>query len=165
MHVLSGVVDGDPAGSGPPDGEGRVERAAHGMLRDLGRLNRALFRAGEYGLTRSEVSLLDALEAAPLRVTELAARTGMVQPRVTVLLQKLADRELVARRRCTTDRRAVETALTPAGRLLLERGRRRMAAALLNALHTTTVDDCERAVRDARRAVATLVDAMEPEAT
>ncbi|WP_086725388.1 MarR family winged helix-turn-helix transcriptional regulator [Streptomyces carpinensis] len=158
MHVTTGV------GGGLSD-EQRIESAAHGLLRDLGRLTRALFRAGEFGLTRSEVSVLDALADAPLRVTELAARTGMVQPRVTVLLQKLEDRELVTRRRCATDRRAVETSLTPAGRRLLDQGRQRMAAALLSALHTTTVDDCERAVCAARESVATLAEAMEPEAT
>jgi DNA-binding MarR family transcriptional regulator len=84
---------------------------------------------------------------------------------VTVLLQKLEERELVTRRRCTTDRRAVETALTPAGRRLLEEGRQRMAAALLDALRTTPVEDRERVVCAARRSVATLIDAMEPEAS
>ncbi|MFD7710194.1 MarR family winged helix-turn-helix transcriptional regulator [Streptomyces sp. NPDC059786] len=155
-----------PSGGAPtddaPSDEQRVETAAHGLLRDLAVLTRALFRAGEYGLTRSEVSVLDALDGAPLRVTELAARTGMVQPRVTVVLQKLADRELVTRRRCTTDRRALETTLTPAGRHLLEQGRQRMAAALLEGLRTTTVDDCEHAVSAARRSIGTLAHAMQP---
>ncbi|WP_051812717.1 MarR family winged helix-turn-helix transcriptional regulator [Streptomyces sp. NRRL S-340] len=158
MHVPSDAQSGLPPGQ-------RIENAAHGLLRDLGRLNRALFRAGDFGLTRSEVSVLDALAAAPLRVTELALRTGMVQPRVTVLLQKLESRELVVRRRCETDRRAVETALTTAGRRLLDQGRQRMAEALLAALHTTPVDDCEAAVCAARQSVAVLVEAMEPEAT
>ncbi|MFB7593788.1 MarR family winged helix-turn-helix transcriptional regulator [Streptomyces sp. NPDC056160] len=158
MHIPLGAPSDVPPGQ-------RIEIAAHGLLHDLGRLNRALFRAGDFGLTRSEVSVLDALAAAPLRVTELARRTGMVQPRVTVLLQKLEGRELVTRHRCATDRRAVETALTPAGRRLLDEGRQRMAEALLRALRTTPVDDCERAVCAARQSVATLAEAMEPEAT
>jgi DNA-binding MarR family transcriptional regulator len=145
--------------------ERRIESAAHGLLRDLAKLSRALFRAGEYPLTRSEASLLDALEAAPLRVTELAARTGMAQPRVTVLLQKLQERGLTERRRCATDRRAVETTLTPAGRELLRQGRQRMAAALIEALHTPTADECERTVHTTRQAVAALAEAIEPEVT
>ncbi|TWV35917.1 MarR family transcriptional regulator [Streptomyces misionensis] len=183
MHVPSGGVGApldDPGQGGPlPDGgplggpdddsassaERRIQSVAQGMLRDLARLTQALFRAGEYGLTRTEASLLAALETTPRRVTELAARTGMVQPRVTVLLQKLEDQGLVERRRCTTDRRAVETSLTPAGRRLLEQARQRMAAALLEALHSPTVEECERTVRAARQAVATLAEAMEPEAT
>jgi DNA-binding MarR family transcriptional regulator len=136
MHIPS---DG---GDGLSD-ERRIETAARGMLRDLGRLNRALFRAADFGLSHSEVSVLDALAAAPLRVTELAARTGMVQPRVTVILQKLQERDLVTRRRCTADRRAVETSITPAGRHLLDQGRQRVVCA-------------------ARQSVATLAEAMDP---
>ncbi|CAK7284535.1 hypothetical protein SGPA1_30408 [Streptomyces misionensis JCM 4497] len=88
-----------------------------------------------------------------------------MQPRVTVLLQKLEDQGLVERRRSTADRRVVETTLTPGGRRLLEQARQRMAAALLDALHSPTVEECERTVYAARQAVATLAQAMEPEAT
>ncbi|MET8613572.1 MarR family winged helix-turn-helix transcriptional regulator [Streptomyces misionensis] len=183
MHVSSGDVDarhdepgqdgllpqdrllGEPADDGDPCAERRIQSAAQGLLRDLARLTLALFRAGEYGLTRTEASLLAALETTPRRVTELAARTGLVQPRVTVLLQKLEDQGLVERRRSTTDRRVVETTLTPGGRRLLEQARQRMAAALLDALHSPTVEECERTVYAARQAVATLAQAMEPETT
>jgi DNA-binding MarR family transcriptional regulator len=134
------------------------------MLHDPARLARALFRAGEHGLTRRAASPLDALEAAPLRVTKLATHTGVAQPRGTVPLQKREDRELVARRRCTTDPRALETTLAPAVRRLLEQGRQRMPAAPPDTLHTTTVDTCERAVCAAPRAVATLVETMDSEA-
>lgn len=148
----------------------RIEGAARGLLRGIGHLTQALFRAGEFGLTRSQVAVLDALEPGPLRVTGLAARTGMAQPRVTVLLQKLADAGLVERQRCAADRRAVETTLTPAGRELLERGRQRMAQALLAALDggvgsAGSVEESARAVGAARDAIATLVNAMESEAS
>ncbi|MFF7330034.1 MarR family winged helix-turn-helix transcriptional regulator [Streptomyces sp. NPDC090306] len=142
--------------------EQRIEDAARGLLSGIGRLTRSLFKAGDYGLTRSEVSVLDSLDAAPLRVTAVAARTGMVQPRVTMLLKKLEEAGLVERHRCTDDRRAVETTLTPAGRQLLERGRQRMAVALREALDST-IDDSERAVSDAREAVVKLANAMESE--
>jgi DNA-binding MarR family transcriptional regulator len=154
MHLSSAVPD--------TSDEQRIEAAARGLLSGIGRLTRALFKAGDYGLTRSEVSVLDALEEAPLRVTAIAARTGMVQPRVTVLLQKLEEHGLVTRQRCTDDRRGVETALTPAGRELLERGRQQMAVALREALDTG-VEDSERAVKVARDAVTTLANAMESE--
>ncbi|MCQ4211181.1 MarR family winged helix-turn-helix transcriptional regulator [Streptomyces longispororuber] len=142
----------------------RIESAARGLLRGIGHLTQALFRAGEFGLTRSQVALLDALEAGPSRVTALAARTGMAQPRVTVLLQKLAEAGLVERQRCADDRRAVHTSLTPAGRELLERGRQLMATSLLDALDGG-IEDSERAVSTARDAIATLVNAIESEAS
>jgi DNA-binding MarR family transcriptional regulator len=154
MHLSSGSLE--------PAEALRIEGAARGLLRGIGHLTQALFKAGDFGLTRSQVALLDALEPGPRRVTELAARTGMAQPRVTVILQKLEEAGLVERQRCTDDRRAVRTELTPAGRDLIERGRQRMAGALLAALDGG-IDDSERAVAAARDAIAVLVNAMESE--
>ncbi|MFJ9038684.1 MarR family winged helix-turn-helix transcriptional regulator [Streptomyces sp. NPDC102406] len=154
MHLSSGSA-------GPAEAL-RIEGAARGLLRGIGHLTQTLFKAGDFGLTRSQVAVLDALEPGACRVTGLAARTGMAQPRVTVLLQKLEEAGLVARQRCPDDRRAVRTELTSAGRDLLERGRRRMAGALLAALDGG-IEDSEQAVRAARDAIAVLVDAMESE--
>ncbi|WP_285568093.1 MULTISPECIES: MarR family winged helix-turn-helix transcriptional regulator [unclassified Streptomyces] len=142
--------------------EQRIEAAARGLLRGIGRLAQTLFRTGEFGLTRSQAAVLDALEDRPRRVTALAAYTGMAQPRVTVVLQSLEERGLASRERCAPDRRVVEATLTPAGRTLLEEGRRRMAAALLRGLDAG-VEDSERAVGDARDALTTLLNAMESE--
>ncbi|MFG2672142.1 MarR family winged helix-turn-helix transcriptional regulator [Streptomyces sp. NPDC048445] len=142
--------------------EQRIESAARGLLRGIGRLAQTLFRAGEFELTRSQAAVLDALENRPLRVTALAAYTGMAQPRVTVVLQSLEERGLASRERCAPDRRVVEAALTPAGRALLEEGRRRMAAALLRGLDAG-VEDSERAVAAARDALTTLLNTMESE--
>ncbi|MDQ0797819.1 MarR family winged helix-turn-helix transcriptional regulator [Streptomyces sp. B1I3] len=147
--------------AGPTD-EQRIECAARGLLRGIGRLAQTLFRSGDFGLTRSQVAVLDALEDGPCRVTALAAYTGTAQPRVTVLLQGLGDRGLVSRERRAPDRRVVEASLTPAGRDLLEQGRRRMAAALLRGLDAG-VDDSERAVGTARDALTTLLNAMDSE--
>ncbi|WP_406151074.1 MarR family winged helix-turn-helix transcriptional regulator [Streptomyces sp. NBC_01012] len=150
-----------PSPAGPTD-EQRIEAAARGLLRGIGRLSQTLFRTGDFGLSRSQVAVLDALEDGPRRVTALAAYTGMAQPRVTVVLQSLEDRGLATRERRAADRRVVEASLTPAGRELFERGRRRMAAALLRGLDAG-VDDSERAVSAARNALTTLLDAMDSE--
>lgn len=150
--------------SSPPGltDEQRIESAARGLLRGIGRLAQTLFRTGDFGLTRSQAAVLDALEDAPRRVTALAAYTGMAQPRVTVVLQSLEERGLASRERRAADRRVVEASLTPAGRELLCEGRRRMAAALLRGLDAG-VEDSERAVSDARDALTTLLNAIEPE--
>ncbi|MYW67034.1 MarR family transcriptional regulator [Streptomyces sp. SID8379] len=159
MHLSQGST----GGSVDVAAAQRIEGAARGLLRGIAQLSQALFRAGEFGLTRSQVSVLDALESGPCRVTALAARTGMAQPRVTVILQQLQEAGLVERRRCADDRRAVETSLTAAGRALMERARQRMAVALLAALDGGVpggVDDPERAVAAARSAITPLVDAL-----
>ncbi|MEV7403053.1 MarR family transcriptional regulator [Streptomyces sp. NPDC091267] len=145
-----------------PTDEQRIECAARGLLRGIGRLSQTLFRTGDFGLTRSQAAVLDALEDGPRRVTALAAYTGMAQPRVTVVLQSLEGRGLASRARCAPDRRVVEASMTPAGRELLDEGRRRMAAALLKGLDAG-VDDSERAVGAARDALTTLLNAMESE--
>ncbi|MCB5908683.1 MarR family winged helix-turn-helix transcriptional regulator [Streptomyces pinistramenti] len=142
--------------------EQRIEHAARGLLRGIGRLSQALFRVGDFGLPRGHVSVLDALGDGPRRVTELATYTGLTQPRVTVVLQELQERGLVERTRCSRDRRAIETSLTPDGRDLLERARQRMAAALLEGLRAN-VDDPERTAGEARDAVSLLLHAIEPE--
>lgn len=154
MHQSSSVSD--------LTDEQRIEGAARGLLRGIGRLSQTLFRTADFGLTRSQAAVLDALEDAPRRVTALAAYTGMAQPRVTVVLQSLEERGLASRERCAPDRRVVEASLTPAGRILLEEGRRRMATALLRGLEAG-VEDSERAVGAARDALTTLLNAMEPE--
>ncbi|MFJ9058040.1 MULTISPECIES: MarR family transcriptional regulator [unclassified Streptomyces] len=154
MHQSS-----SPAG---PTDEQRIESAARGLLRGIGRLSQTLFRTGDFGLGRSQVAVLDSLEDGPRRVTVLAAHTGMAQPRVTVVLQGLEERGLATRERRAADRRVVEASLTPAGRELLDRGRRRMAAALLRGLDAG-VDDSERAVGAARDALTTLLNAMDSE--
>ncbi|MEU6840317.1 MarR family winged helix-turn-helix transcriptional regulator [Streptomyces sp. NPDC046716] len=162
MHLSERSADGPVGDSVDAVGARRIEGAARGLLRGIAQLSQILFRAGEFGLTRSQVAVLDALEQGPSRVTALAARTGMAQPRVTVILQQLQEAGLVERRRCEDDRRAVETSLSAAGRGLLERGRQRMAAALLTALEggAESVEESERAVAAARTAITPLVDAL-----
>ena len=147
--------------SATPDGE-RIEQAARGLLGGIGRLSRALFRAGDFGVPRSYVSILEALEGGPRRVTDLPPYSGLTQPRVTVVLQDLEGRGMVERRRLTEDRRVTRAHITPLGRELLEQARQRMAATLLEALHAN-VDDPEATVAAAREAVCTIVKALEPE--
>ncbi|MGQ4515876.1 MarR family transcriptional regulator [Streptomyces sp. DW26H14] len=146
----------------PMSDEQRVVAAARGLLRNIGRLSRDLYLAGEFGLSRSHVSVLDALETRGLRVTELAADTGLTQPRVTVVLQELAERGFAERTRCATDRRAVDATITPEGRRYLDEARQRMAAALHTGLAArgSGADDSERVVLAARAAVSTLLDAL-----
>jgi len=147
--------------------EQRIVDAARGLMSGLSRLSRTMYRRGEFTLSRSHTATLDALLDQPRRVTDLAAFTGLTQPRMTVLLQELEERGLVERRRCTEDRRSTKAHLTDAGREMLDEGRHRMASALLAALQahpeaTLDPDFAEHAVTSARTAVCALLDALEP---
>ena len=67
----------------PDDDEQRIARAARGLQVGLGRLTRELFAAGEFGVPRTHATVLSSLEAGPRRITDLAARNGLTQPRMT----------------------------------------------------------------------------------
>ncbi|MFJ3640202.1 MarR family winged helix-turn-helix transcriptional regulator [Streptomyces sp. NPDC090108] len=141
----------------------RITRASRDLLSGIGRLGRTLYRLGEFGVPHSHVNVLTALESGPHRVGDLTLPTGLTQPRVTVLLQELEERGLVERRRCTDDRRATHARLTSQGRELLRQARRRIAAALLDALGPDA-EAAEPAVAAARETVLTLLNALESEA-
>lgn len=60
------------------------------------------------GVGRTDGRALDALTEGPLSVKELAAACGMSQNATTTVVDRLADRGYVERRRDTRDRRRVE---------------------------------------------------------
>lgn len=71
-----------------------------------------------HGLSISMVGLLGRLAAAEhhvLRLTDLAAMTGLSLSRVSRIIDLLEQRELVARVRCPSDRRAINAQLTDEG--------------------------------------------------
>ena len=80
-----------------------------------------LFR--EYGLTPSQYNVLRILrgEGKPLPILEVADRMLAAVPGITGLIDRLEGMGLLARRRCTEDRRVVFVAITPQGLNLLAR--------------------------------------------
>src|SRR5215831_6531945 len=80
-----------------------------------------LFR--EYGLTPSQYNVLRILrgEGQPLPILEVADRMLAAVPGITGLIDRLEGIGLLARRRCTEDRRVVFVAIAPEGLDLLAR--------------------------------------------
>src|SRR5947209_16861177 len=72
-----------------------------------------LFR--EYGLTPSQYNVLRILrgEGKPLPILEVADRMLAAVPGITGLIDRLEGMGLLARRRCTEDRRVVFVEITP----------------------------------------------------
>ena len=69
-------------------------------------------------LTHFEYFVLAMLSEAPgrtLRMTALAARTNATLPRLSHVIRRLEQRDLVARFPCPEDRRATNARLTPSG--------------------------------------------------
>src|SRR4051812_42001199 len=95
-----------------------------GMLETHKRLTRALDAEleAEHGLTLSGVECLGRLAAADgraMRLSALAQATGLSLSRISRIIDTLEARELVERRSCDDDARAVEAHLTPAGLTLV----------------------------------------------
>lgn len=79
-------------------------------------LSRIFFARGPVRMSRTEVGVLQALEARPWRITELADHEGVTQPAITLLVNRLQERGWVARQHDPSDGRAVLVSLTDTGR-------------------------------------------------
>jgi DNA-binding MarR family transcriptional regulator len=77
----------------------------------------------EYGLTPSQYNVLRILrgEGQPLPILEVADRMLAAVPGITGVIDRLEGMGLIARRRCTEDRRVVYVGITPKGLDLLAR--------------------------------------------
>jgi DNA-binding MarR family transcriptional regulator len=91
-----------------------------GLLETHRRLTRALDAQleADYGLSLSALELLGRLAASPdrrMRLSGLAEETGLSLSRISRIVDVLERRELVERRPCPADARAVNAHLTAAG--------------------------------------------------
>lgn len=97
-----------------------------------------------HGLTIAEFGVLEALHhRGPLLLGEVQRKILVTSGGVTYLVDRLAAKGLVERRRCDKDRRAYYAALTPDGEALIQRIFPEHAAALDLAL--TGLDETQKA--------------------
>ena len=105
-----------------------VAHARHDRGRDALTALRRIIRATEFGskrlaqntgLTNSQLIVLRLLGQGEETPGAISAQIGLTQATVTALVDKLEQRDLVARRRGKDDRRHVWIALTTSGRELL----------------------------------------------
>ncbi|WP_437590619.1 MarR family winged helix-turn-helix transcriptional regulator [Sorangium sp. So ce1000] len=129
---------------GGPDAQ-RVMDAIRAIVQRLRVSSRACER--QLGLSSAQLFVLQQLDqAAASSIAELAQRTLTHQSSVSVVVTRLAERGLVARRASPEDARRTEISLTPAGRALLRRAPRTAQAELVAAV--------DRLPADERRALA-----------
>ena len=99
-------------------------RAIMDALRRLVQALRLSSRAAEtrLGISGAQLFVLQRLAERPAQaIRDLADRTFTHQSSVSVIVKRLADRRLLARKRSPDDGRRVEIVLTPAGRSLIRR--------------------------------------------
>jgi DNA-binding MarR family transcriptional regulator len=120
----------------------------------VGRLARALRRAGSADLTAGQLSALAVLEReGPLRLGDLAAREGVAAPTMTRVVGSLEERGLVRRRADPRDGRAHLVAVTGDGAELVSGVRGDRAAAIAERLG--------RLPETQRRALLDALDALD----
>ena len=111
----------------------RSLNALHALVESA--LERALQDA--HGLSSTEYTVLDAMSRQQhrhLRMHEVATVAALSGSAATRLVNRLETRGLIARVLCDDDRRGIYSALTPAGKKLLEEARPAHDATLKNTL-------------------------------
>ena len=92
-------------------------------------------------VSRTEASVLSALDQRSWRITELAAREHITQPGVTLLVNRLEQRGWAKREADPADRRVVLVTLTPEGRDALANLRAEYRALLHEEIATLPDED------------------------
>jgi MarR family transcriptional regulator, 2-MHQ and catechol-resistance regulon repressor len=101
-----------------------------------------------HGLTVTEFGVLEALyHKGPLLLGEVQRKILVTSGGVTYLVDRLAARGLVERRRCDSDRRATYAALTPEGEAMIREIFPVHAASLHRALAGLNAEEKEQAIR------------------
>jgi DNA-binding MarR family transcriptional regulator len=106
------------------------------------RLARRLRRLADDGITPTQRSILNTLERrGPLTHGDLAMAERVRPPTITAAVDRLEQDGLVARERCSDDRRVTRVDITADGRRLLEAGRRERTAYLERRLRALSPAD------------------------
>ena len=135
-----------------------VERSMN-AVRSIVRALRVNTRAIELkmGISLAQLFVLQQLAERPAdSLNELAERTATHQSSVSVVVRRLVERGFVSRTASATDKRRIEIAVTPSGRLLLAGAPVTVSNQLVGALHVMKPTErdmlghlLERWVRDA----------------
>jgi DNA-binding MarR family transcriptional regulator len=125
-----------------------VDGTAVRLAGSIERLTRLFLARSEFGLSRTEVNVLFETETLPRRITELAAREGVTQPAMSLLVNRLEEQRWVERRNDPTDGRAVLVAITSAGEDLIAK----MRAEYMSLLHEHLAELGDADVRRLMRA-------------
>jgi DNA-binding MarR family transcriptional regulator len=113
------------------------------IVRDLRLSARGAERSA--GISGAQLFVLQSLAEAPASsLNVLAERTLTDQSSVSVVVKRLADRKLVARKPSAADARRIELSLTASGRRLLARCPEPTQARLLDAIRRLSPADLAR---------------------
>jgi DNA-binding MarR family transcriptional regulator len=138
--MLRATRTNGPTASRKSDGVRVVMDALRRIVRELRLSARDAERSA--GISGAQLFVLQTLAEQPAAsLNDLADRTLTDQSSVSVVVKRLADRKLVARKPSPVDARRVELSLTAAGRRLLARCPEPTQARLLGAIRRLSPSD------------------------
>lgn len=141
----------------PSRASGTVTPGMADVVEQIRRLDRGLRLAAReveavIGASAAQLFVLEQLAGArALSIGEIAKRTLTDRSSVSAVVDRLAERGLVARRPSDEDRRRAEVRVTPAGRALLARAPAAPTARLLAALAALPPSTVAHLARDLAR--------------
>jgi len=94
---------------------GQLDEVAEALPKRVAALSRLFLRRTSVDISRTEASVMSAISEGPRRITELACVTGVTQPAITLLVNRMQERGWATRESDPDDRRAVRVALTAVG--------------------------------------------------
>lgn len=97
------------------DRKERLDEIAEALPQRAAVLSRLFLRRTGTDVSRTEAGVLSAIAVEPRRITDLACSTGVTQPAITLLVNRLQERGWVTREPGPGDRRVVRVRMTAAG--------------------------------------------------
>lgn len=131
----AGTPKAAPVEPGWPD---ELEELANELPRRVSGLARMLYGASGSTLPRGMRSVLFALSAEPLRISQVASQEGIGQSAATRMVARLEALKLVRRERSATDGRVVMVSVTGRGRAELEYMREQSRSVMRDVLRGRT---------------------------
>ena len=148
---------GTPAQTRAQTGREPVDLSA-GLRLAVMRLARRLRQRADVGTTPSMLAALSTVERrGPITLGDLAAAERITRATLSVIVGRLEQEGLVVREPDPSDGRVARIRLSPVGRRLIERNRRRKTAYLARRIERLDADDRE-AVRRALPVLERLID-------
>jgi len=119
----------------------RLDEIAEALPQRATAISRLFLKHAGVELSRTEIGVLRSLCERPRRITELAACEGVTQPAITLLVNRLERRGLVARGPDPDDGRAVLVTVTSEGERVFQHLRAEYRALLHEEMATLPDED------------------------
>ncbi len=150
----------DPSPASAPTQAARAEDIAEALPVRAAAISRVFMAHTTVPISRTEIGVLHVVSERPRRITELAAREGVTQPAITLLVNRLAERGWLRRTPDPQDGRAVLVELTAAGCDLLDQIRAEFRALVHEDMAALTDEDLATLAR-AVEILDTMIERLE----